>query len=402
MPLKSKSGDSEPLNPSRHKRLLHKYAPQPLRGPTLGRATVLCCCAALAESVAFDSVGREFDRKDDTIMFREDFLWGGALAANQCEGGWNEGGRGLANSDMLPFGDQRMDVMRGDLDPRALAPDSFYPARKGIDFYHRYKQDIELFAQMGFKCLRLSIAWSRIFPKGDEAEPNEEGLAFYEDVFRTCRAHDIEPLVTLNHYDVPMHLVDAYGGWRDRRLVDLFERYSRTVFERYRGLVNYWLTFNEINIMTQACFMAAGIIFEQGENRYATVHTAVHHVLVASARAVGACHELCPGAKIGCMLNAGVFYPATCDPDDVLAAQAENRSHYMFTDVQVRGAYPSYVLKEYARHGFEVPIGMMTAKYWLQTWSISSRFRITRRASQKRMRKVSSIRTFFARRLIRI
>lgn len=321
----------------------------------LGRATVLCCCTALAESVAFDSVGREFDREDDTIMFREDFLWGGALAANQCEGGWNEGGRGLANSDMLPFGDQRMDVMRGDLDPRALAPDSFYPARKGIDFYHRYKQDIELFAQMGFKCLRLSIAWSRIFPKGDEAEPNEEGLAFYEDVFRTCRAHDIEPLVTLNHYDVPMHLVDAYGGWRDRRLVDLFERYSRTVFERYRGLVNYWLTFNEINIMTQACFMAAGIIFEQGENRYATVHTAVHHVLVASARAVGACHELCPGAKIGCMLNAGVFYPATCDPDDVLAAQAENRSHYMFTDVQVRGAYPSYVLKEYARHGFEVP-----------------------------------------------
>ena len=368
----------------------------------LGRATVLCCCAALAESVAFDSVGREFDRKDDTIMFREDFLWGGALAANQCEGGWNEGGRGLANSDMLPFGDQRMDVMRGDLDPRALAPDSFYPARKGIDFYHRYKQDIELFAQMGFKCLRLSIAWSRIFPKGDEAEPNEEGLAFYEDVFRTCRAHDIEPLVTLNHYDVPMHLVDAYGGWRDRRLVDLFERYSRTVFERYRGLVNYWLTFNEINIMTQACFMAAGIIFEQGENRYATVHTAVHHVLVASARAVGACHELCPGAKIGCMLNAGVFYPATCDPDDVLAAQAENRSHYMFTDVQVRGAYRAMFSRNTPAMVLRCPIGMMTAKYWLQTWSISSRFRITRRASQKRMRKVSSIRTFFARRLIRI
>lgn len=335
-------------------------------------------------------------------MFREDFLWGGALAANQCEGGWNEGGRGLANSDMLPFGDQRMDVMRGDLDPRALAPDSFYPARKGIDFYHRYKQDIELFAQMGFKCLRLSIAWSRIFPKGDEAEPNEEGLAFYEDVFRTCRAHDIEPLVTLNHYDVPMHLVDAYGGWRDRRLVDLFERYSRTVFERYRGLVNYWLTFNEINIMTQACFMAAGIIFEQGENRYATVHTAVHHVLVASARAVGACHELCPGAKIGCMLNAGVFYPATCDPDDVLAAQAENRSHYMFTDVQVRGAYRAMFSRNTPAMVLRCPIGMMTAKYWLQTWSISSRFRITRRASQKRMRKVSSIRTFFARRLIRI
>lgn len=368
----------------------------------LGRATVLCCCAALAESVAFDSVGREFDRKDDTIMFREDFLWGGALAANQCEGGWNEGGRGLANSDMLPFGDQRMDVMRGDLDPRALAPDSFYPARKGIDFYHRYKQDIELFAQMGFKCLRLSIAWSRIFPKGDEAEPNEEGLAFYEDVFRTCRAHDIEPLVTLNHYDVPMHLVDAYGGWRDRRLVDLFERYSRTVFERYRGLVNYWLTFNEINIMTQACFMAAGIIFEQGENRYATVHTAVHHVLVASAVRSGrvmncalgrrsvACSTQVSSIRLHvirtmCWLRRLRIAAITCLPTSRCAV----RTRAMFS----RNT-PAMVLR--------CPIGMMTAKYWLQTWSISSRFRITRRASQKRMRKVSSIRTFFARRLIRI
>lgn len=146
-------------------------------------------------------------------MFREDFLWGGALAANQCEGGWNEGGRGLANSDMLPFGDQRMDVMRGDLDPRALAPDSFYPARKGIDFYHRYKQDIELFAQMGFKCLRLSIAWSRIFPKGDEAEPNEEGLAFYEDVFRTCRAHGAIAGWSTCSIDIRVPCSSAIGDW---------------------------------------------------------------------------------------------------------------------------------------------------------------------------------------------
>lgn len=291
------------------------------------------------------------------MKLRDDFLWGGALAANQCEGAWDEDGRGLANADLLPFGEQRMAVMRGDLDPRMLPEDAYFPAREGIDFYHRYREDIELFAQMGFKCLRLSIAWSRIYPNGDDAEPNESGLAFYEDMFKACRAHGIEPLVTLNHYDVPMHLVDAYGGWRSRELIDLFERYAFTVFERYRGLVNYWLTFNEINIMTQACFMAAGIIFEPGEDRYAAVHTAVHNVLVASARAVGSCHELCPGAQIGCMLNAGVFYPATCDPDDVLAAQAENRNHYMFTDVQVRGVYPSYVLREYARHGFAVPYG---------------------------------------------
>ncbi|EEA90463.1 glycosyl hydrolase, family 1 [Collinsella stercoris DSM 13279] len=210
---------------------------------------------------------------------------------------------------------------------------------------------------MGFKALRLSIAWSRIFPNGDDVEPNEEGLAFYEDVFRACREQGIEPVVTLNHYDVPMRLVTAYGGWRNRTLVDLFEQFAQTVFARYAGQVRYWLTFNEINIMTSACFMGAGIIFHEGEDRYRSIHTAVHHVLVASARAVRLCHELVPGGQIGCMLNAGIYYPATCNPEDIKAAQDENRKHYMFTDVQVRGAYPCYVLKEYERQGFQIPWG---------------------------------------------
>lgn len=289
------------------------------------------------------------------MPLRSDFLWGGALAANQCEGAYNEGGRGLANADLLPYGQNRIAVIRGDDVPLAAETGRYYPAREAIDFYHHYREDIALFGEMGFKALRLSIAWSRIFPNGDDAEPNEEGLAFYEDVFRACHEQGIEPVVTLNHYDVPMHLVTTYGGWRNRALVDFFERFAQTVFTRYGGQVRYWLTFNEINIMTSACFMGAGIIFHEGEDRYRSVYTAVHHVLVASARAVRLCHELVPDGQIGCMLNAGIYYPATCNPLDVQAAQGENRKHYMFTDVQVRGYYPSYVLKEYERHGFEIP-----------------------------------------------
>lgn len=289
------------------------------------------------------------------MPLRSAFLWGGALAANQCEGGFDQGGRGLANADLLPFGEGRIAVIRGDDVPLEAEPGRYYPAREAIDFYHHYREDIALFGEMGFKALRLSIAWSRIFPNGDDAEPNEEGLAFYEDVFRACREQGIEPVVTLNHYDMPMHLVTAYGGWRNRALVEFFERFARTVFTRYAGQVRYWLTFNEINIMTSACFMGAGIIFHEGEDRYRSIYSAVHHVLVASARAVRLCHELVPGGQIGCMLNAGIYYPATCNPEDIKAAQDENRKHYMFTDVQVRGAYPCYVLKEYERQGFKIP-----------------------------------------------
>lgn len=289
------------------------------------------------------------------MPLKRGFLWGGALAANQCEGAWNEGGRGLANADVLPYGSDRIPVIDGRL--AMLEPDQshYYPAQQAIDFYHHYREDIALFGEMGFKALRLSIAWSRIFPNGDDAEPNEEGLAFYDDVFHVCRERGIEPVVTLNHYDIPMHLVTAYGGWRSRTVLDCFMRFAETVLARYASQVKYWLTFNEINVMTSACFMGAGVIFQEGEDRYAAIHTAVHHVLVASARAVGLCHKLVPGGQIGCMLNAGIYYPATCNPEDIKAAQDENRKHYMFTDVQVRGAYPCYVLKEYERQGFKIP-----------------------------------------------
>lgn len=289
------------------------------------------------------------------MSLRKDFLWGGAIAANQCEGAWKEGGRGMAICDVLPYGKERYPIMKGD--QTMLTPDGghFYPAQEAIDFYHHYKEDIAAFAEMGFRTFRLSIAWSRIYPNGDDETPNEAGLAFYEDVFKECRKYGIEPLVTITHYDMPLHLVTEYGGWRNRKLIDFYKRLVTTLYERYKDLVKYWLTFNEINIMTSACFMAAGIIFQEGEDRYKATYDAVHHVLVASAWAVKLCHEMIPDAQIGCMLNAGIYYPATCNPKDIMAAQTENRKHYMFSDVQVRGSYPCYVLKEFERKGYAVP-----------------------------------------------
>lgn len=283
------------------------------------------------------------------------FLWGGALAANQCEGAWNEGGKGLSNADLLPYGKDRLEVIKGN--KRMVEPDKkyFYPAQLGIDFYHHYKEDIALFGKMGFKTLRLSISWSRIFPNGDDQEPNEEGIQFYENVFKECRKYQIEPLVTINHYDIPMHLVTEYGGWRNRKLIAFYKKFVILLAERFGTYVKYWLTFNEINIMTSACFMAAGIIFREEEERYQSIYTSVHHVLTASAWAVKILHGKIPGVQVGCMLNAGIFYPATCNPKDVQAAQQENRKHYMFTDVQVRGYYPAYMLKEFERNNFHVP-----------------------------------------------
>lgn len=289
------------------------------------------------------------------MSFKENFLWGGATAANQCEGAWNKGGRGLANADLLPYGRDRIGVIRGE--QIMLTPDKehFYPAQESIDFYHHYKEDIALFGEMGFKVFRLSIAWSRIYPNGDDAEPNEEGLKFYENVFKECKKYGIEPLVTISHYDIPMHLVTEYGGWRSRKVIECFKRLVTTLFTRYRDQVKYWLTFNEINIMVDACFMGAGIIFKEGEDRYTSIYNAVHHVLVASAWAVKICRVLCPDAQIGSMLNAGIYYPMTCNPVDVLKAQQENRKHYMFSDVQVRGYYPDYVLKEFERNHYQIP-----------------------------------------------
>ena len=209
---------------------------------------------------------------------------------------------------------------------------------------------------MGFKVFRLSIAWSRIFPLGDEDEPNEEGLAFYEDVFRCCRDHGIEPLVTITHFDCPIHLIKTYGGWRSRKLIGFYRRLVEILFTRYKGLVHWWITFNEMNMILHRPFMGAGIVIEPGENPRAAEYLAAHNELVASAWATKTAHEIDPKNKVGCMLAAGSYYPYSCRPEDVRAAQLKNQENYFFVDVQSRGRYPGYALKQLEREGIDVGI----------------------------------------------
>ncbi|WP_277269129.1 glycoside hydrolase family 1 protein, partial [Pantoea septica] len=264
--------------------------------------------------------------------FPQEFLWGGALAANQAEGAYREDGKGLSTSDMLPQGIFGPVVARqpGDFNIKDIA----------IDFYHRYPEDISLFAEMGFTCLRVSIAWARLFPQGDEQQPNEAGLAWYDKLFDELARHHIQPLVTLSHYEMPWGLVQNYGGWANRQLITFFERYARTVFMRYRDKVKLWLTFNEINMSLHAPLTGVGI---RGDASQTEIYQAIHHQLVASGLAVKACHELIPDARIGNMLLGGLLYPLTCKPDDVFAALQENRRWLFFGDVQCRGRYPGYI-----------------------------------------------------------
>lgn len=289
------------------------------------------------------------------MAFKKDFLWGGATAANQCEGGSNEGKRGLANVDLMPLGKERYLVGTGKKKMYEFNENYFYPALTAVDFYHHYKEDIALFAEMGFKTFRLSIAWTRIFPNGDEQTPNEEGLKFYEDVFKECHKYGIEPLVTLNHFDCPMHLVKTIGGWRSREMITHFLKLCKVLFNRYKGLVKYWLTFNEINMILHFPFVAAGIYFEENENNTQATITAVHHQLVASALATKMAHEINQENQIGCMVAAGSYYPETCKPEDYWKAICDNREVYMFTDVQARGYYPNYAIKWIEKRNAIIP-----------------------------------------------
>ena len=286
--------------------------------------------------------------------FPQGFLWGGALAANQAEGAYLEGGKGLTTVDMIPHGANRMAVKLGQEKRFTLRDDEFYPSHEAIDFYHRYKEDITLMAEMGFTVFRTSIAWSRLYPKGDEQEPNAEGIAFYRALFEECRKYGIEPLVTLCHFDVPMHLVVEYGSWRNRQMVDFFTRYARTCFEAFDGLVKYWLTFNEINILLHSPFSGAGLVFEEGEEREQVKYQAAHHELVASALATRIAHEVNPANQVGCMLAGGSFYPYSCKPDDVWAALQKERENLLFIDVQARGAYPSYAASLFREKGIQL------------------------------------------------
>ena len=286
--------------------------------------------------------------------FPKGFLWGGATAANQCEGAWQADGKGLATVDVTPFGPDRFPVATGYMEMLGCDDAHFYPSHEAIDLYHHYKEDIALFAEMGFKCFRLSIAWTRILPNGDDAQPNEAGLAFYDSIFDECHKYGIEPLVTICHFDTPIALIKKYGGWKDRRMVDAYVHYCEVLFDRFKGKVKYWLTFNEINMLLHLSFTGAGLVFYPGENVEQVKYQAAHHELVASAKAVKLAHEKMPDAMVGCMLAAGQFYPRTCAPEDVRAAQEADRDNYFFTDVQVRGAYPVWAKKRMERAGVQL------------------------------------------------
>lgn len=283
--------------------------------------------------------------------FPEGFLWGGATAANQFEGAYNEGGKGLSTADMVRFipKEERGEGFSLDVSGKEIEAilagkvDAVFPKRFGVDFYHHYKEDIALLAEMGFKVFRLSINWARIFPNGDDTIPNEEGLAFYDDVFDECLKYGIEPLVTLSHYETPLNLTLKYNGWADRQVIDLFVQYAETVFKRYKDKVKYWLTFNEINIIALSPYTGGGVLVEEAENPMELSYQAGHHQFVASALATKIGHEINPELKIGCMLARMTTYPETNNPKDIIKAQEENQLNLFFTDVQARGEYPGYM-----------------------------------------------------------
>ena len=284
----------------------------------------------------------------------KNFLWGGATAANQLEGGFDKGGRGLGSVDVIPKGEFRFPVMSGKLSYKTVPEGQYYPSREAIDHYGHVKEDIALMAEMGFKAYRFSVSWSRIFPTGEETEPNQAGLDFYDCLIEDLLTYGIEPVITICHFDVPLHLVDKYGSWKNRKMIDFYIKYAETLFTHYKGKVRYWMTFNEINMLMHLPFMGAAISFDEGENQTQVLYQAAHNELVASAKAVKLAKSIDPENQVGCMLAAGQFYAETSHPNDVLAAHEKNRENFFFGDVQARGYYPSYALKFMEREGIKL------------------------------------------------
>ncbi|MBR1420602.1 MAG: 6-phospho-beta-glucosidase [Selenomonadaceae bacterium] len=276
----------------------------------------------------------------------KDFLWGGAVAAHQLEGGWDQGGKGISVADVMTAGAHGVprEITDGVIEGKN------YPNHEAIDFYHRYKEDIALFAEMGFKCFRTSIAWTRIFPKGDEDQPNEEGLKFYDSMFDELLKHGIEPVITLSHFEMPYHLAKEYGGWMNRRVIDFFLKFAVTCFRRYKDKVKYWMTFNEINNQSTIVpdifgWTNSGVRFSQFENPKKALRQVAHNELVASAHAVKRGHEINPNFKIGCMVSWVPYYPFSCNPNDMMESLEAMHDRCYFADVHVRGHYPRYAEK---------------------------------------------------------
>ena len=273
----------------------------------------------------------------------ENFLWGGAVAAHQIEGAWNVDGKGMSIVDVMTGGTK--DKMRKITD--GVIEGEFYPNHEATDFYHHYKEDVALLAEMGFKCFRTSIAWTRIFPNGDEETPNEAGLKFYDNLFDELLKYRIEPVITLSHFEMPYHLAESYGGWINRKVIDCYVKFALTVMERYKNKVKYWITFNEINNQSNTStdifgWTNSGIKFSDYQNPREAMFQAAHHEFLASALVVKKGHEINPEFKIGGMCGWVPIYPYSCNPEDVMTAVEEMHERYYFMDVHVRGHYPAY------------------------------------------------------------
>ena len=296
--------------------------------------------------------------------FPKDFLWGGAFAANQMEGAWQEGGKGLCVSDLNEYksnvpldekynGEETTQKVTAALE----ATDRVFPKRWGIDFYHTFEEDLKLLAELGLKTFRTSINWSRIFPHGDDAEPSEEGLAFYDRLIDAVIANGMEPMITCSHYEMPVALTLNYKGWASRELIDLFERYCKVLFDRYHDRVKLWILINQINLVSVESFNHLGICADKVDNLAEAKYQGVHNEMIACARATRYAHENYPELQIGMMLCGGPDYPSSSNPEDVLACYRHNQMEFYYSDVLLRGQYPGYALRFFEENGFDIYFG---------------------------------------------
>lgn len=294
--------------------------------------------------------------------FPKDFLWGGAVAANQCEGAFAVGGKGLSLADVHLYRSNQ-DITKASHDSDMTLTQvkeaiedkvGYYPKRHGIDFYHTYKEDLKLLAEMGFKTFRTSIDWSRIFPNGDDLEPNEEGLAFYDRLIDEIKSLGMEPIITMLHYETPLNITLQYGGWHNRKVIDFFVRYGEVLLNRYKGKVKYWIVINQINLMYHESFNSIAICKDQVDNLEQARYQAVHNQMVASALIVKKARELSSDFMMGTMLADCTAYPESCHPDDVVLAMKKNRLQYYFTDVQFRGVYPGHIRRFFNENSIDL------------------------------------------------
>lgn len=271
-------------------------------------------------------------------------FWGGATSAAQSEGNYLADGRQPSNFDFLPLDDRRLKAVYKNQSASILESrgDEIYPGRNGNDFYHHYQEDIALLKELGANSFRFSISWSRIFPTGEEEAPNEAGLQFYENILTELERLQMEPIVTLSHFEIPLHLVKKYNGWENRKVVELFLHYAETVLQRFKGRIKYWIPFNEMNMVLHIPFIGGGILFEEGKDNLSIQYQAGHHQLLANALSIEAGKRIDPDNQFGAMLAAGKTYAYTCDPKDVFAALQQEKENLLFSDVQVFGEYPRF------------------------------------------------------------